>query len=271
VELLPEAVRALRPIERMMYQALEALAVDGVAAPSVAELGRACLGASPATVRRCLARLRELALIEVREQTAEAHGGRLPNAYRLPLARPAPPPAITPRPSLPTPPPKHPAPSSAPPAPAGPSPFPAPPGSGFLFPDLAQAPASVPMGRPRTGQRYVAACPGFEAFYAAWPRKVARQEAEKAWDQTVEDRPQLAELVAAASRYAAEVQGREPDKILHPATWLRAHRWNDEPQKNGARSARGGAARRPPDGLDDDRRSALARVGRVVDIHEEEP
>ena len=117
--------------------------------------------------------------------------------------------------------------------------------------------------------KYTAVAPGFEQFYAVWPRKVARQEAEKAWDQTVEHRPALAELLEAARRYAAEVSGRDPEKILHPATWLRAHRWNDEiPTRNGNRPGRQQPRRPAPDGLTDDRRAALASVGKEWNTEE---
>lgn len=249
-----------------MYCTLEAVAVDGVATISVAELGQRCAGAAPQTVRRCLAKLQRLGVLTVHEQTGAATGGRLPNLYRLPLARPRehavettdrPQPAPAPRPRTRVPPVKE------------PTPTPAPPAFGELFPELLAGAPALQKGRPRTSKKYVATCPGFEEFYQAWPRKVARQEAEKAWDQTVEVRPALAEIVAAATRYAAEVRGRDPEKILHPATWLRAHRWNDEiPVRNGAsRGSRGGGYRPAPDGMDDSRRAALAAAGQT---HEED-
>ncbi len=38
-----------------------------------------------------------------------------------------------------------------------------------------------------------------------------------------------AELLAGAERYAAERQGKDPEFTSYPGTWLRARRWQDEP------------------------------------------
>lgn len=69
----------------------------------------------------------------------------------------------------------------------------------------------------------------FDRFYAAYPRKVGRKDAEKAFTKAaIEVDPE--ELVAAAERYAADPnQPTDRSKIPHPATWLNQGRWGDEP------------------------------------------
>lgn len=71
----------------------------------------------------------------------------------------------------------------------------------------------------------------FDTFWKCYPRKVAKPAAEKAWRQTEKDRPALPQLLAAlrASIDAARRKGPNwLDYFKHPATWLRAHSWNDE-------------------------------------------
>lgn len=83
----------------------------------------------------------------------------------------------------------------------------------------------------------------FDAFWTAYPRRVAKAAAEKAWKIAINHAaPSL--VVAGAERYAAEVAGRAPDKIAHPATWLNGRRWEDPPGANasGRTPARGATA-----------------------------
>jgi len=66
----------------------------------------------------------------------------------------------------------------------------------------------------------------FEAFWAAYPEKIARVKARGAWDATHE-RPDVATLLAALARYAA---AKPADRQwCSPARWLREGRWNDAP------------------------------------------
>lgn len=66
----------------------------------------------------------------------------------------------------------------------------------------------------------------FLAFYAAYPRKVAPREAEKAWAQTAGDRPAIGNILAAIARQKRDDwRDRTAQHIPHPATWLRAHSW----------------------------------------------
>lgn len=71
---------------------------------------------------------------------------------------------------------------------------------------------------------------GFKAFWEAYPRRIGKGDAEKAWKKL---RPSLAlqELILAAiDRQRRSRQWREDNGkyIPHPATWLRQKRWDDE-------------------------------------------
>lgn len=70
----------------------------------------------------------------------------------------------------------------------------------------------------------------FEQFWAAYPRKVAKAEARKAWKQTEAIRPPLEAIlgaIKAASRTEQWMRGNG-QFIPHAATWLRGERWEDE-------------------------------------------
>ena len=70
---------------------------------------------------------------------------------------------------------------------------------------------------------------GFDAFWAAYPRKVAKDAARKAFAKAVnrmtEDDP-LAVILAGIER--ALPGWTDPNFIPHPASWLNAGRWEDE-------------------------------------------
>lgn len=72
---------------------------------------------------------------------------------------------------------------------------------------------------------------GFEAFWAHYPKKKSRQDAEKAWRKLKPD----AALQAVIAE-AVEAQARSPDWlkdagrfIPYAATWLHGQRWTDRP------------------------------------------
>lgn len=71
----------------------------------------------------------------------------------------------------------------------------------------------------------------FEAFWKAYPRKVGKLAAFRAYQRAVklmgpEPHPRLLE---AASRYAKACVGKEEQYIAHAQTWLNQGRWGDEP------------------------------------------
>lgn len=74
----------------------------------------------------------------------------------------------------------------------------------------------------------------FAAWYGAYPRRIARIEAEKAWRQMLDRLPALDVLTRAAEGTAIRVQREHPDTtewlryVPHPATWLRRGDWYSE-------------------------------------------
>jgi hypothetical protein len=66
--------------------------------------------------------------------------------------------------------------------------------------------------------------PGFEAFWAAYPRKVAKHAARQAYVRAL--RAASAVVISAGLQ-----RQRWPDKnyVPHPATWLNQRRWTDDP------------------------------------------
>lgn len=69
----------------------------------------------------------------------------------------------------------------------------------------------------------------FADFYRAFPRKKARGDAEKAWNQAVKKGHQPHEIMAGLMRNMDDLQRRDPQFIPYPATWLRAESFFDEP------------------------------------------
>jgi hypothetical protein len=74
---------------------------------------------------------------------------------------------------------------------------------------------------------------GFEKFYAAYPKKVARADAERAWRQAVKLEEVPAILARLEINKLGEWRGKEKRFIPYPATWLRGRRWQDEIQTGG--------------------------------------
>ena len=75
---------------------------------------------------------------------------------------------------------------------------------------------------------------GFAAFWNAYPRHVGKIAAEKAFRKALGGGANPEEITLGAMRFAAE-RDREPDPAKrerftpHPATWLNAGRWADDP------------------------------------------
>lgn len=67
----------------------------------------------------------------------------------------------------------------------------------------------------------------FEAFWSAYPRKVAKQHARRAFTSLMRrrDHPSVADLVAAVTAYSTTFS--DIRYCAHPATWLRQERWTD--------------------------------------------
>jgi len=65
----------------------------------------------------------------------------------------------------------------------------------------------------------------FEAFWEAYPRKVGKGAARKAYGQAVK-KTAPASILEAIPVYIANKPAWQ--SFAHPATWLNAERWNDE-------------------------------------------
>jgi hypothetical protein len=80
----------------------------------------------------------------------------------------------------------------------------------------------------------------FDEFWALYPRKKDKGDAEKAFNQALKQKKATAkELIDGARKYAASVKDTETKFIKYPARWLRAEAWKDEPdnwrtQNNGS-------------------------------------
>lgn len=69
----------------------------------------------------------------------------------------------------------------------------------------------------------------FAAWWAIYPRKVAKRDAEKTYREVVAKGQATPEaLIAGATRYANQCRNHDQKYTAHPATWLRGGRWDDE-------------------------------------------
>jgi hypothetical protein len=73
----------------------------------------------------------------------------------------------------------------------------------------------------------------FETFWSSYPRKVNKQAALKAWTKLRPDAALLARMMAALDwqRRSDQWMRDGGQFIPHPATWLNAKRWEDEPSR----------------------------------------
>ena len=67
----------------------------------------------------------------------------------------------------------------------------------------------------------------FDLFWNVYPRKVAKKAAEVAFAKAIKHTP-FALILSGAGRYAND-PNRVETYTAHPATWLNAHRWLDDP------------------------------------------
>lgn len=71
---------------------------------------------------------------------------------------------------------------------------------------------------------------GFVQFWTAYPKKVAKPEAMKAWIKVAPDAELTAKIMAGLARAKQSKDWTKDDGqyIPHPTTWLNQHRWEDE-------------------------------------------
>jgi hypothetical protein len=70
----------------------------------------------------------------------------------------------------------------------------------------------------------------FDEFWKAYPRKIAKADARKAWEQTEKFRPKTEEVLKAVETAKRTEDWRKDGGkfIPYPATWLRGERWEDD-------------------------------------------
>jgi hypothetical protein len=84
--------------------------------------------------------------------------------------------------------------------------------------------------RPKTASKHHAPDPAaFDAFWDAYPRKVGKQEAIRAYTKALKitDSATLLTAIVAHAAYWAKA-GRDQEGIPHAATWLNNRRWEDQ-------------------------------------------
>jgi DNA-binding transcriptional ArsR family regulator len=124
----------------------------------------------------------------------------------------------------PRPPMTDPSPPVAPPSPY--VDYPPPPVAGELIPK-EPIPSETDIKRTRVRKPVDDHDPLFEEFWLTYPRRSAKGAARRAWSRasTVAN-PQA--IIAGAARYAGD-PNRDDTYTAHPATWLNAERWDDDP------------------------------------------
>lgn len=77
----------------------------------------------------------------------------------------------------------------------------------------------------------------FDEFWEIYPRREAKAAARKAWEKAVR-RANPEEILSGARRYRDD-PNREPRFTAHPASWLNADRWLDDPLPEESRNKSG--------------------------------
>lgn len=68
----------------------------------------------------------------------------------------------------------------------------------------------------------------FNKFYQAYPRKVGKGAAIRAWKKLNPDKDLVDKMLAAIEIHKQSEQWKDRQYIPHPSTWLNQHRWEDE-------------------------------------------
>jgi hypothetical protein len=70
----------------------------------------------------------------------------------------------------------------------------------------------------------------FDQWYSFYPRKIARGQAQKAYEQAIKKGYSPEDLLVGCQAFAAMIRNEKTAQefIPYPATWLRAERWLDE-------------------------------------------
>lgn len=99
--------------------------------------------------------------------------------------------------------------------------------SGLLEPPSRPDPKEKQPPKPPKGGE---SDPAFDAFWAAYPRKVGKPNGLKAWRTALKRGHDPNVITAAARRYAETRRGQDAQYTAYPATWLNDQRYNDTEQ-----------------------------------------
>lgn len=108
--------------------------------------------------------------------------------------------------------------------------------AGFLFTsNLHRTLSEERRGEAEERREETEGCDGFDVFWEAYPKKVGKKDARRAWGKA-KDKPDLATILDALARHKRSEQWTKDNGtyIPNPATWLNQGRWDDElPQAAG--------------------------------------
>lgn len=107
----------------------------------------------------------------------------------------------------------------------------APPPSAKCATPLAQKHTPHNLGNNNLGREPLDNNDHFEDFWAAYPRKVGKGNARKAFAKALKN-SSVEEIASGLNRQIEALSSKEQQFIPHAATWLNGERWNDEPDTN---------------------------------------
>jgi hypothetical protein len=73
--------------------------------------------------------------------------------------------------------------------------------------------------------------PKFSDFWKSYPRRVAKANAEKAWNKAVKSGTLPQMIMEGLRRQLPYLNSKEMQFIPHPASWLNGGRWEDQVQR----------------------------------------
>ena len=100
-----------------------------------------------------------------------------------------------------------------------------------LSPTLTLGREGMGRGGKKTSSSPAAPPMEFDKFWAQYPRKVGKIAAKTAFDKALRITT-LDRILAGIAVLRIETAGKEIDFTPHPATWLNAGRWDDEPKQS---------------------------------------
>lgn len=98
--------------------------------------------------------------------------------------------------------------------------------------DASGRDSDVQVGREgKEGNKHASADVMFDEFWTAYPKKVSKADAQKAYRKINPSESLQAEILAAVSRAKTSADWAKDNGqfIPYPASWLNARRWEDEP------------------------------------------